>query len=128
MIQNPNDPINRPTMTSTEAAALILSEGATTDVDKANMIASGQGLDFDALARSGFAKTMGFEFSILEDSKTGHWIARDDETGITIRTPMSKTASFDEDAQHLANACMRLKDKHDKYLAKQQTQEGETND
>lgn len=126
MISNPKDPINRPTMKSTEAAALILSEGQTTDVDKANLIASGQGMDWDALARSGFAKTVGFEFSVLEDDKTSYWIVRDDETGLTVRTPMSKTATYDEDAQHIANAVIRLKGKHEKHIAKQRSQEGET--
>ena len=125
MIQNPNNPINKPTMTSTEAAALILSEGATTDTDKANLIASGQGMDWDALARSGFSKSVGFDFSILEDGKVGRWIVRDDETGLIVTTPISKTANFDEDAKHIANAVLRLKAKHEKHMAKQDVQEGE---
>lgn len=126
MIQNPNNPINKPTMTSTEAGALIISEGATTDPAKAEMIAAGQGMDWDALARSGFSKTVGFDFSVFEDDKVGRWVIRDDETGLKVSTPMSKTATYDEDAQHIANAIIKLKAKHDKHIAKQNVQEGET--
>lgn len=109
---------NRPTMTSVEAAALLISEGKTTDPEQASLMQDGKLLDPDNLERAHFRRALGFDFSVLHDDKLGKWIIRDDELGIKVMTPMSKTGDQNEDAQHIANACVKLKTKHDKQLAK----------
>lgn len=115
---------SKPTMSSLEASALLLSGGQTDDVEQANLIAEGKLLDPDRLIKSHFRRQLGFDCTISHDDTAGKWIVRDDELHITVRTPYSQTDD-EANAQHLANACIKLKAKHDKLL---NTPEAETND
>lgn len=103
------------TMTSLEAAALILSEGKTTDVEQAELMSEGKLLDPDALTRAHFRRMLGFDFSITVDEERHKIIARDDERGYKT----SATWVKDDDAgnsRRMAKAAMRLKKLHDDHL------------
>lgn len=102
----------KPTMTSREAAALLLSGGKTADVEEAELINAGKLIDPDKLVQSHFRRMMGFDFSVTEDKPAHKWIVRDEdhETAVTC------AIADDEDKQAalLAKACMKLKKLHDK--------------
>jgi len=119
---NDMSPQRRPTMTSVEAAALLISEGRTTDPEKASLLQDGKILDPDGLTRAHFRRAMGFDYSVLHDDKIGKWIIRDDELGIQVMTPYSDD-SDETNAERIAKACIKLKAKHDRQ---KNALEGET--
>lgn len=108
------------TMTSLEAAALISSNGATDDVETANMMANGIILDPDALERAYYRRIFGFDFTIITDEEKHQVIVRDEEFNISVTCAL--VADTTEQAAKIAKACIKLKAKHAKYL---ETIEGE---
>jgi hypothetical protein len=101
-------------MTSVEAAALLLSGGATTDPDEANLMNDGQLLDPDALERAYYRRLFGFDFEVeIQPDKA---IARDNDLGLKVSCSWIEG---DDDG--------KLKAKHDKAVKKtEDTQEAET--
>lgn len=100
---------NNMNITSLEAAALMVSGGQTTDVEEANLIASGQILGMDALQRAHLRRMMGFDFDI--DVHHNRFV-------ITDKQRRYKTSCFysdldDKAVKRLVRACLRLKKLHD---------------
>jgi hypothetical protein len=109
------DIANQTNLTSREAAALILSDGRTSDVAEAELLTSAPSLELDGLQRAHLRRMMGFNFAvkvhgsrILVISKEGpHIITRcniksgemDDYGNITSEKLIER----------LVNACVRLK-------------------
>lgn len=107
----------KPSMSSLQAAALILSEGATDDVETAEMVAEGKILDPDALQRAHFRRMLGFDFTIQPDPDNYKMLIRDDETGITVTCRIE--ADFNNQAARLAKGCIKLKRLHEAYVAEE---------
>ena len=101
-------------MTSTEAAALLLSGGKTTDVEEANLMESGQLLDPDALERAYYRRIFGFDFTTYMDNDKHKIICRDEDLDITVTGTLA--SDTDKDAQTLARLCMKLKRLHEKAV------------
>jgi hypothetical protein len=112
-------------MTSLEAAALILSEGKTTDVEQAELMASGKLMDPDALERAYYRRLFGFDVTVLVDEAKHQAIVRDDELGLTVKFSWLEDDTNDGNAKRLSKACIKLMKKHEDYL---NTQEAETNE
>lgn len=112
---------NKPSMSSLEAGALIVSNGATDDVETANLMAEGKLLDPDMLVKAFYRRELGFDLSVVTDEK--QYIVRDDELGISVTAKKSSNVdpaiAADEDGQTLARAVMRVKRAHDKKLKEQ---------
>lgn len=108
----------KPTMTSREAAALIVSEGSTDDADLANLMVEGKALDPDRLQRSYYRRAVGFDLTTYADEAAHKWIAVDEELNLRVTGAMSENPDpikrTDEDGLTLARMVMRLKRKHDK--------------
>lgn len=105
----------RTSMTSLQAAALISSQGATDDVELAELMAEGRVLDPDLLTRAAFRRQLGFDFSIVRDDAAHKYIIRDDEiAGIHVTCPIE--ADFNNAAARLAKAVVKLKKLHDDAL------------
>ena len=111
----------KPTMSSLEAAALIATDGATDDVQKANMMTSGQLLDEDKLVRAFYRRELGFDLSVVSDEH--QYVVRDDELHLSVTCKKSinidPAKAADEDGQLLARAVMRVKRAHDKKIKEQ---------
>ena len=106
---------NRTGVTSTEAAALILSDGRTDNPVEAGILASGQTLELEELERAALRRMMGFDFvikirdpRIMVISKEGPHLIKKcvikpgeiDEYGNIISESLIK---------RLTQACVRLK-------------------
>jgi hypothetical protein len=110
-------PARKPTMTSREVGALIVSEGRTTDADKANLMAQGKLLDPDALERSYYRRILGFDCTVKPDLEDNKWLVTDEDLHVTVRTPMDTDDMVN--AQRLSRAIIKLKAKHQKLIAAQ---------
>lgn len=106
-------------LTSVEAAALLLSEGHTTDPEEAQIIAEGKELNMDELMRAGLRRSMGFDFKIKVRARKILVMADD---GSHLRTNAKiKDGELDsygnivskELIQRLVDACVELKEKWD---------------
>ena len=101
-----------PTMTSREAAALLVSGGTTTDADYANLMAEGKALDPDKLQRAHFRRAIGFDFTVNTYPVSHYFTVTDDETKNVI-----KGVWLDDDdkgnATRMSKACIKLKKQHD---------------
>jgi len=109
------------TMTSREAAALLVSGGTTTDADVANMIADGSILDPDKLTRAHFRRAIGFDFDVVEEKH--RFLVKDKATGQTLTVAL--TDNNDVNASKLSKAVMKLKRIHDKQQQLSDVVEGE---
>jgi|SRR6185437_5485127 len=104
-------------MTSLEAAALVLSNGHTTDLNKAAVMSKGVDLNMDNLQRAHLRRMMGFDFQIKQTATKIHvyskegphvstsakiWQGELDEYGNIIN---------EELIDRLVDACLRLKKK-----------------
>lgn len=107
-------------MTSREAAAMMISDGATKDVALAELIADGKALDPDVLTRSHFRRQFGFDFTVEPDPKSLRYIIRDAELGLSVTCGYE--ADFNNQGARLAKACIKLKKLHDKKLAETEAQ------
>lgn len=110
-------------LTSQEAAALLLSEGRTSNVQEAEMLASAQEFDMDAIMRSGLRRQMGFDFQIKTSPRKLYVLAKD---GPKVHTHAKvKEGEMDEYGNiisedliaRLVDACVRLKVKWDEANA-----------
>ena len=103
-------------MNSIEAAALYLSEGATTDPIEAEKIANGQTLDMDALQKSHLTRMMGFPFEMKLRPNKIHFSSKVEPYTTTwcrvIGTDLSDEAQVDK----IVDACLRLKLKYEKEV------------
>lgn len=107
-------------LSSTEAAALFISEGRTTNVQEAEAFASGQAFDIDAMQRAHLRRMMGFDFKVKISGQKLLVIAKE---GPKVRTH-AKIMPGDLDKYgnivsedligRLVEACVRLKVKWDK--------------
>lgn len=114
---------NKPSMSSTEVAALIASEGRTTDVDLANQYAAGQLIDPEALEKAFYRRKMGFDFNVDFYPVRHKAIATDLELG--LKTTCTWIEDDDEgNARRMAKMCIKLKKMHDSH--KTRFDEGET--
>lgn len=112
----------KPTMTSREAAALLLSGGATDDADLANQMEAGEILDPDALERAYYRRIFGFDLTVTIDPKKHKAIVKDEDLGLVVTTGWSDD-NDEVNASKLAKACVKLKAKHENVI---NTPEGET--
>lgn len=111
-------------LTSEEAAALFLSDGKTTDVNKAAAYDRGHEFDMDLLMRSGLRRAMGFDFKVkLGGSKIYFY----SETGPRVSArckvqdgEMDKYGNvISQDlVDRMVEACMVLKQKWDAKVEK----------
>jgi len=101
-------------MTSLEAAALYSSNGATSDVEEANLLAEGKILDPDKLQRAFFRRALGFDFSVITDEKHGKYIIRDDERGGSVTCAI--VDDYNNQAAKLAKAIIKLKKLHEQAV------------
>lgn len=108
-MQKPN-----PRMTSLQASALLLSGGATDDVETAELMDQGKILDPDRLVRAHFRRMIGFDMSVLTDEKNHRMIIRDDELGYRVTCQLED--DYDNQAARVAKACIRLKKLHDAHV------------
>lgn len=99
-------------VTSTEAAALLMSDGRTSDPEEAALLAQGSILDMDALQRSALRNMMGFDFRIKPAPNKYHVSS----TKPPYVTTWCKYTGIEDEAfiDRLVDACLRLKIKHDK--------------
>lgn len=106
-------------MTSVEAAALILSGGATKDAEEAQILASADAFDMDGLQRSHLRRMMGFDFRI-KIRPDQHKILVSSKDGPKVRTHAKiKDGEIDQYGNiinedlidRLVDACARLKAK-----------------
>ncbi len=100
-----------PSMSSLEAAALILSQGATTDVEQAELMAEGKILDPDALERAYYRRIFGFDMNVEIDEKRHKAYVRDMDLGLL--TTCTYTDDDNANAKRLSKACIKLKAMHD---------------
>lgn len=111
-------------MTSEEAAALYLSDGATTDVNIAAMmddpslsLIETNPLKLDAKQRAELRRMMGFNFTIKETAKKIHVYSKEGpklSTCCRLNNGLVDESVIDD----LVDACMRLKIKWDKAVDK----------
>lgn len=104
-------------MTSLEAAALILSNGTTTDIEQAAYYDEGTELNLDALQRAHLRRMMGFDFQLkIRDKKL---IVYSTE-GPFVRTWCGYGVTMGEKTvEKLVDACLRLKLKYEAKLAEE---------
>lgn len=102
-------------MTSLEAAALILSNGATTDVEQAELIDQGKAVDPDALQRAYFRRQFGFDFDVFINEDKHQIVTEDKLLGIKA-TATWLADDIEGNAKRMAKACLRLKKLHDTKL------------
>ena len=101
-------------LSSTEFAALLVSEGRTTDVTMANALADGYPIDPDQLERAFYRRAIGFDVDIRIDPDSKKAIVTDLELGLkTTCTYLDGDENIDTNAQRLSKAVMKLKKKHD---------------
>lgn len=107
-------------LTSTEAAALFLSEGRTMNQQEAEALASGQAFDMDDMQRAHLRRMMGFNFKVKITGRKLLVIAKE---GPRVRThakimpgDLDKfgNVASQELIDRLVEACLRLKVKWDK--------------
>jgi hypothetical protein len=120
------DPAKNPKMTSTEAAAMYLSNGMTKDVAKAKLIDANKAteLNMDALQRAHLRRMMGFDFQVKFAPNKIH-ISTQQEPYLSTHCKL-KDGDITEDGyitnmptvDRLVDACGRLKVKHDTEMAK----------
>lgn len=111
----------KPTMTSQEAAALLLSGGKTSDVEEANLMDQGKLLDPDALERAYYRRALGFDVDIEYSQAAHKAYVRDLEFGLVVTCPYED--DINGNAQYLARAVMKLKRMHDKQAKRSETAE-----
>lgn len=98
-------------LTSIEAAALYLSNGATKDIEKAAHYDQGEDLNLDALQRAHMRRMMGFDFQLKIQKKK---LVVYSTEGPFVRTWCGYNGTMDEKAvDKLVDACLRLKTKHE---------------
>lgn len=100
------------TMTSREAAALLVSGGITDDADKANLMAAGQLLDPDKLERAHYRRMLGFDVDIVIQEDKHKAFIKDRETRNQVGI-VWKADNNADNAARLAKAVMKLKRMHD---------------
>jgi len=108
--------MNKSDLSSTEFAALLVSEGRTTDVTMANALADGYPIDPDQLERAFYRRALGFDVDIYIDPAKGKAIIKDLELGLTTTCAYlgeETKENMDANAKRLSKACMKLKKKHD---------------
>jgi hypothetical protein len=121
-----NNDIDPSKLSSLEAAALYLSDGATKDPAKAAIIDANKKneLNMDALQRAHLRRMMGFNFRIKMQPNKIHVSSTQDPYVTTwcritgddvINGQITNEATLDR----LVDACARLKGKYDKALAKE---------
>jgi hypothetical protein len=113
-------------LTSVDAAALLLSEGRTKDPNEAAQIAEGKELNLDGLHRAGLRRSMGFDFElqimpnvILVTAKERPF-ARTRAKIYEGETDKYGNIIAQELINRLVDACVRLKDKRDELIERQQ--------
>lgn len=107
-------------LTSTEAAALILSEGRTTDPQLAETYVSSVELDIEALKKSGLRREMGFDFQVK--MRPNYLLCLSKQSPYVHTKALIKPGEVDEYGNiispelidRLVAACLRLKVKWDK--------------
>lgn len=104
--------------TSLEAAALILSQGQTKDVEKANHIAAGGNpFDMDRLQQAHLRRMMGFDWSLTQNYKKV--IVHSNESPF-VSESFDFSGEWDEDdVKLLTEACLKLKEAWDEEKAKE---------
>jgi hypothetical protein len=107
-------PKAKTTMSSREAAALILSEGATDDVEEAELLSDGKILDRDKLIQAHFRRQLGFDFTVIREDVEHRYIIRDEELDISVTCPIEP--DFNNQGARLAKATMKLKKMHEDAL------------
>lgn len=111
-------------MSSTEAAALFLSDGKTTDPNLAAMMDDPNLIDIetnplklDMKQRAELRRMMGFSFTIKETSKKIHVYSKEGpklSTHCSLKNGLVDNSVIDD----LVDACLRLKIKWDKAVDK----------
>lgn len=97
-------------MTSLDAAALVLSDGRTTDPEKAEAYATGHTFDMDALEKSALVRWTGFPFSMTV--YRNRILFTDDTTN--LKTTCLWTEPMDmKTGKRMLRALARLKKLHD---------------
>lgn len=106
MNQQPNQK-----MSSLEAAALILSNGATKDIEQAQYYDQGSELQLDSLQRAHLRRLMGFDFQLVMRDKK---MVISSAEAPYVTTWCGYSGVMDEAAvDKLVNACLRLKKKYE---------------
>lgn len=107
-------------LTSIEAAALILSDGKTTDPTMAASISDGNDLDMDALQRSHLRRMMGFDFRMKVAPNKIHVSSKQEpyvttycklKEGDVLETFNGFGLTNEDVIDRLVDACSRLKAK-----------------
>jgi hypothetical protein len=102
-------------MTSREAAALLLSGGATDDVETAELMDAGKILDPDKLERSYYRRIFGFDLEVIPQPDKHRYLVKDNDLNLSVTCVL--TGDVSKDASKLSKACIKLKAKHDAYEA-----------
>lgn len=117
-------PDDKEKLTSLQAAALILSEGRTDDVEKAELLASGNELDMEALQRAHLRRMMGFDFRMkFRPNKIHVSTTQDPYLSTHCKLQEGDTDKYGNIVNpdvipRLVAACVRLKAKYDREMAK----------
>lgn len=119
-------------LSSVEAAALWLSDGQTTDPSMAAIIDKNRQneLNMDGLQRAHLRRMMGFDFRIKFAPNKIHVSSKTEpyvttwcrlQAGDVQDTPDGAMLTNEAAVDRLVDACARLKQKHDKAVAKERT-------
>lgn len=106
-------------MTSDQAAALFLSDGATDNVHKAQLMSSGNTLEIDALQRAHLRRMMGFDFK-MKITPARILLLSEDGPRVSARTRLDEgdLDSYNNIInpaviERIVAACIKLKEKWD---------------
>lgn len=98
-------------LTSEEAAALYLSDGATTDPELAQQYDKGELFDMDAMQRAALRRQMGFDFDVKYSDRK--FFVRSKQSPF-VTTQADYSGTIDQNAiTALVDACLRLKDRYE---------------
>jgi len=111
---DPND------MTSIEAAALILSNGETTDPEQAQLIADGKVFDLDKMKRAHLRRMMGFDFD-LKFTHRKFYVRSKQPPFVTAQASYEGDPWEPEAIDKLVGACLTLKNRYEAAKKKQDT-------
>lgn len=110
---------------SMDVAALIISNGQTTDPHLAVQISDGTELDPEQLIKAGLRRSMGFDFTVTFTSPNRALIESTEGPRVSAVAKYLKTDDEEARTTKLVTACLKLKEKWDTAVAELEKEDDE---